>query len=103
MPALAEIPVMLAKYGHAPVKILFTDNVHGDKSALERAFPSLLYSVNPVPSSGLEDLVVPDGWHVCCLGTTYQINNRMNCLMDELRVDAEKELHVAFDLEWPVD
>ncbi|KAG1883234.1 hypothetical protein F4604DRAFT_1901637 [Suillus subluteus] len=62
--------------------------------ALERAFPSLLYSVNPVPSSGLEDLVVPDGWH---------INNRMNCLMDELRVDAEKELHVAFDLEWPVD
>lgn len=103
MPALAEIPVTLAKYGHAPVKILFTDNVRGDKSALERAFPSLLYSVNPVPSSGLEDLVVPDGWHVCRLGTTYQINNRMNCLMDELRVDAEKELHVAFDLEWPVD
>ncbi|KAG1904896.1 uncharacterized protein F5891DRAFT_717553 [Suillus fuscotomentosus] len=103
MPALAKIPVTLAKYGHAPVKILFMDNVHGDKSALERAFPSLLYSVNPVPSSGLEDLVVPDGWHVCHLGTTYQINNRMNCLMDELQVDAEKELHVAFDLEWPVD
>ncbi|KAG1878532.1 hypothetical protein C8R48DRAFT_768098 [Suillus tomentosus] len=76
MPALAEIPVTLVKYGHAPVKILFTDNVRGDRSALERAFPSLLYSVNPVPSLGLEDLVVPDGWH---------------------------ELHVAFDLEWPVD
>ncbi|KAG1786521.1 uncharacterized protein HD556DRAFT_1506943 [Suillus plorans] len=83
MPALAEIPVTLAKYGHAPVKVLFTDNVCGDKSALEKVFPSLLYDVNPVPSSGLEDLVVPDGWH--------------------LRVDAEKELHVAFDLEWPVD
>ncbi|KAG1721143.1 hypothetical protein EDB19DRAFT_1859895, partial [Suillus lakei] len=104
MPALAEIPGTLAKYGHTPVKVVFTDNVRGDKSALERAFPSLLHDVNPIPSSTLEDLVVPDDWHVCRLGSTYQINCRMNCLMDELHaLDAEKELHIAFDLEWPVD
>lgn len=104
MPALAEIPVTLAKYGHAPVKVVFTDNVRRDKSALEQAFPSLLYDVSPVPSSALDDLELPDGWHVCRLGSTFQINSRMNCLMDELRgVDDEGELFVAMDLEWPVD
>lgn len=104
MPALAEIPVTLAKYGHAPVKVVFTDNVRRDKSALEQAFPSLLYDVSPVPSSALDDLALPDGWHVCRLGSTFQINSRMNCLMDELRgVDDEGELFVAMDLEWPVD
>ncbi|KIK31684.1 hypothetical protein CY34DRAFT_33571, partial [Suillus luteus UH-Slu-Lm8-n1] len=80
------------------------DNVRGDKSALEQAFPSLLYDVSPVPSSALDDLALPDGWHVCRLGSTFQINSRMNCLMDELRgVDDEGELFVAMDLEWPVD
>lgn len=104
MPALAEIPVTLAKYGHAPVKVVFTDNVRGDKSALKRAFPSLLHDVSPVPSSALDDLALPDGWHVCRLGTTFQINSRMNCLMDELHgVDDGGELFVAMDLEWPVD
>ncbi|KIJ11421.1 hypothetical protein PAXINDRAFT_15718 [Paxillus involutus ATCC 200175] len=39
MPALAEILVTLAKYGHAPVKVVFTDNAQGDKAALEQAFP----------------------------------------------------------------
>ncbi|KAG2133034.1 hypothetical protein DEU56DRAFT_739210 [Suillus clintonianus] len=76
MPALAEIPVTLAKYGHTPVKVVFTDNVRGDKSALERAFPSLLHDVSPVPSSALDDLALPDGWHVCRLSSTYQINSR---------------------------
>ncbi|KAG2055820.1 hypothetical protein BDR06DRAFT_970603 [Suillus hirtellus] len=108
MPALAEIPVTLAKYGHAPVKVIFTDNVRGDKSALEQAFPSLLHDVSPVPSSTLDELALPDGWHVhtyiCHLGTTFQINNRMNCLMDELHgVDDNGELFVAMDLKWPVD
>jgi len=105
MPALAEIPVTLAKYGHSPVMVVFTDNVRGDKSALEQAFPSLLHDVSPVPSSTFDDLALPDGWHVCRLSTTFQVNSRMNCLMDELQctADGDGELFVAMDLEWPVD
>ena len=33
MPALAEIPLSLAKYGHMPVQAVFTDNIRGDKKA----------------------------------------------------------------------
>ncbi|KAG0706444.1 hypothetical protein DFH29DRAFT_1066800 [Suillus ampliporus] len=55
-----------------------------DKSALEQAFPSLLHDVSPVPSSTLDDLALPDGWHLC-------------------GVDDDGELFVAMDLEWPVD
>jgi hypothetical protein len=111
MPALAEIPSTLAKYGHAPVKVVFTDNVRGDKEALEHAFPSLLDGVNPVPSSSLEDLEIPTDWDICRLGSVFQVNSRMNSIMDDLSNGESSssgsgesaELHVAMDMEWPVD
>lgn len=111
MPALAEIPATLVKYGHSPVKVVFTDNVRGDKEALERAFPSLLDGVNPVPSSSLEDLEIPSDWDVCRLGSVFQVNGRMNSIMEDLSngdldssgSGSRSELHVAMDMEWPVD
>ncbi len=35
MPALAEIPRSLKKYGYADVEVIFTDNVRADKAELE--------------------------------------------------------------------
>ncbi|KAG1747482.1 hypothetical protein EDB19DRAFT_1582828, partial [Suillus lakei] len=111
MPALAEIPATLVKYGHSPVKVVFTDNVRGDKEALEGAFPSLLDGVNPVPSSSLEDLEIPSDWDVCRLGSVFQVNGWMNSIMEDLSngdldsssSSSRSELHVAMDMEWPVD
>ncbi|KAG2113631.1 hypothetical protein BD769DRAFT_1673635 [Suillus cothurnatus] len=88
--SLAEIPVMLAKYGHAPVKVVFIDNVCGDKSALEQAFPSLLHDVSPVPSSTLDDLALPDGWHdeSVCVSTRW----------DDPELSSEQETYAALDV-----
>lgn len=106
MPALSEIPVTLAKYGHTPVQVVFTDNIRGDKKALEQVFPSLLCDVVPMPSSSLENLEIPSEWNVHSLATTFQINTRMNVIMNDLcgsTDDGARELHIPFDLEWPVD
>ena len=106
MPALAEIPLTLAKYGHMPVQVVFTDNIRGDKKALEQVFPSLLSDVVPMPSSSLENLEIPSEWNIYSLATTFQINTRINVIMNDLcgpMDDGTRELHIPFDLEWPVD
>ena len=97
-------PTLLAKYGHTPVQAVFTDNIRGDKKALEQVFPSLLRDVVPMPSSSLENLEIPSEWNVHSLATTFQINTRMNVIMNDLAMDdGIRELHIPFDLEWPVD
>ena len=84
MPALAEIPLTLAKYGHAPVQVVFTDSIRGDKKALGQVFPSLLSDVVSMPSSSLENLEIPSDWNVHSSSTTFQINTRMNVIMNDL-------------------
>lgn len=106
MPALAEIPLTLAKYGHAPVQVVFTDSIRGDKKALEQVFPSLLSDIVSMPSSSLKNLEIPSDWNVHFSSTTFQINTRMNVIMNDLcgsMDDGTRELHIPFDLEWPVD
>ncbi|KAH7919165.1 hypothetical protein BV22DRAFT_1051234 [Leucogyrophana mollusca] len=100
MPALAKIPKSLAQFGHSDVQVVYTDNVRGDKDVLERIFPSLLRDVTPIPTS----LTLPDGWGVYVLSSTYQINSQLNSIMEDLRhLETEQELHIAVDMEWPVD
>lgn len=60
MPALVHIPHSLCKYGHGNVQLVFTDNVRADKLELECAIPSLLKDIEPVPSSSLDPLTIPN-------------------------------------------
>jgi hypothetical protein len=83
MPALSIIPHSLRKYGHHDVELVFTDNVHGDKAELEQVFPSLLSDVFPVQSS-LPTLSISPEWEVQHLRNAYQVNSRINCLLDDL-------------------
>src|SRR5882762_11107247 len=62
MPSIAAISHSLRKYGHDDTEITFTDNTRGDKAELERAIPALRDRVVPVPSSSMEQLVLPDDW-----------------------------------------
>lgn len=105
MPVLAEIPRSLQKYGHKDITALFTDNVRADKAQLERVLPSLSYDIIPVPvASSLEHLSIPLAWHVSILESTFQINTRLNILMESLECIPESDtINVAVDMEWSVD
>jgi hypothetical protein len=102
MPALSKIPFSLRQYGHSDIELVYTDSVRGDKAELERIFPSLVRDVHPVPSSTLPSLSLPDGWSVSELGTTYQVNMRLDSLMEDLQT-ISGDAYVAMDMEWPVD
>ena len=105
MPALAEISNSLKTYGHSPLQIVFTDNVHGDKPELERVFPELLAGVTPVPdSSSLEHLGLPEqgsGCDIVILSSSFQVNTQLNSIMDD--ISGGEDVFVALDMEWPVD
>ncbi|OBZ76307.1 hypothetical protein A0H81_03601 [Grifola frondosa] len=105
MPALAAIPHSLRKYGHKDVALVFTDNVRADKTELERVFPSLLHDVQAVPSSTLPHLELVESWKVYKLDSTYQINTRLNSIMEDLNglPSCEDSIHIAMDMEWSVD
>jgi hypothetical protein len=101
MPTLALIPHSLHKYGHGELDLVYTDNVRGDKAELERALPALTRDVVPVQSSSLARLSLPDDWEVCTLGSPFQINSRLNSLMEDLVSNAN--IYTAMDMEWSVN
>lgn len=87
------------------MEIVYTDNVRGDKAELERVFPSLLCDVLPIPdSSTLPKLTIPTPWTITILATTFQINGRMNDILDEVQALQDHQLiYLAMDMEWSVD
>ncbi|KAG6847920.1 hypothetical protein H0H93_004886 [Arthromyces matolae] len=101
MPALAEIPHSLRKYGHGDIEGVFTDSA-SDKAELERIMPSLLKDVVPVPtSSEYPKLTIPSDWPCAVLRTTYQINTRLNIIMDELsKLPDTESISLALDMEY---
>lgn len=102
MPALAAISKSLQTYGHGPIQLVYTDNVRGDKAELERVLPSLRHDIVSVPEiSSLEKLVIPSEWNITILSSAYQVNTRLNSLVDDLR-DGD-DLFIACDSEHPVD
>jgi len=106
MPSISATTHSLRLYGHEDTEIAFTDSPRADKAELERAIPSLRKCVVPVPSSSMEQLVLPDDWktHVFILRTTYQVNTRMDSLMeDDLQNNGTSNRVYQLDLEWSVD
>jgi len=104
MPSLSEIPHSLCKYGHDQVGLVYTDNVCGDKAELERVFSSLRHNVVPVPPSSLPPVSLPSNWESHILGTSFQVNSRLNILMEDLALKAPTDhIHIAIDMEWSVD
>ena len=101
-PALLAISHSLEVYGHPPVDLVFTDNVRGDKAELENIFPSLLRDVQPIPDqSSYPTLSCPPEWQITILSSSFQIESRLNSLMEDVSDDGE--LVVGLDMEWPVD
>ncbi|KAJ8582357.1 hypothetical protein M405DRAFT_876164 [Rhizopogon salebrosus TDB-379] len=104
MPNLHEICASLKKFGHPEVQAVFTDNVRADRLELQRAFPSLLKDVIPVPPhSTLPPLEFPQQiWRITELSSTHQVNHRFDIIMNH-RTTANPHVTVAFDMEWPVN
>ena len=104
VPTLAAIPHSLHKFSHGGTELVYTDNVHGDKTELECAFLALFKGVSPVPSSSLEPLELPPDWEVHTLTSKFQVNNRLDEIMEDLSdVPHDKFLPSVVDFEWPVD
>jgi len=102
MPALATIPQSLKAYGHAPVELVFTDNVRADKMELENIFPSLCRDVLPIPDhSSYEQLECPLDWRITILSSSFQIESWLSSLMDD--ISNGEEMFVGMDMQWPVD
>ncbi|KAM5545887.1 hypothetical protein V8D89_000013 [Ganoderma adspersum] len=103
MPLLAQIPATSAKYGHGPIEVIYTDNVKGDKRALEMSVPPLLHEIVPVgpAQSNLEPLTIPGKWSIILLNTALQVDLHLKSIMGNHAPDQPVE--VALDMEWPVD
>ncbi|KAG6835342.1 hypothetical protein H0H93_002451 [Arthromyces matolae] len=103
MPALAHIPHSLRKYGHGDIEGVFTDSA-ADKQALEQIIPSLLKDVVPPAATTLDSLKLPQDWSCSILKSTFQINTRLNVIMDSLsRLSEHQSIAIALDMEWSVD
>lgn len=104
MPNMHEIAWSLMKFGHGKVEAVFTDNVHADKEEVQRAFPSLLEDVVPVPAhSTLPPLMFPEQtWRVVHLSTALQVNLRFDIIMNHRTVE-NPVVTVAFGMQWPVN
>jgi hypothetical protein len=102
MPALVAISQSLHTYGHPPVELIFTDNVHADKMELENVFSSLQLNVEQIPDhSSLEHLKYPSDWGITILSSPFQIENRLRSIMEDIPDGGE--LFVGMDIEWPAD
>jgi hypothetical protein len=104
MPALAEIPASLRKYGHRDIELVFTDNVRGDKHELERTLPSLLRDVQPVTHSNLKPLTITTDWEISVLRSRYQVDNLLNTFLEDVAaLPSESSRAIAMDMEWSVN
>jgi len=102
MPALQEIPKSLNRYGHEPIQLAFTDNPRADKQELEVNIPSLLKDIVPVPNHTLlNQLTLPENNTVVVLSSTFQVNTRLNNIMNDIRHG--DDFFVAMDMEWSVN
>ncbi|KAG6894804.1 hypothetical protein C0992_004572, partial [Termitomyces sp. T32_za158] len=102
MPALQAISKSLETYGHKPIGAVMTDMPRIDKPELERTLPSLLTDVVPVPDiAALPKISIPIEWNVTQLSSRFQVNTRLNTIMDGLAKD--EHFFVAMDMEWSVD
>lgn len=107
--ALLKVSDSLRLYGHDQPLAIWTDNVRGDKTFLEKVFPSLLANVEAVTEhSDLEDLVLPSTWQAIVYNSFDAIDRAMNSIVGELSnamqdSDGKDKLIIGFDMEWPVD
>ncbi|TCD61520.1 hypothetical protein EIP91_008291 [Steccherinum ochraceum] len=103
MPAMQAVSESLKTYGHDPIELIFTDNPRADKPELERAFPSLLKDVVPVPdASSLEPLSIPPQFTpIDLLESAFRVTSR--CAEIIQRIPPNGDFYVAMDMEWPVD
>jgi hypothetical protein len=103
MPALGLISKSLKLYRHGEIEAIYTDSL-SDKTVLEKIFLPLLKDVIPVSdNSDLPLCQIPDSYTILTLSSIYQINARLNELMNSLEGPLTTELHVGFDMEWSVD
>lgn len=102
MPALKAISKSLEMYGHKPISAVMTDMPRIDKPELENTLPSLLTNVIPVPDiATLPHITIPVEWNVTELSSNYQVNTRLNTIMNGLQNN--KDFYVAMDMEWSVN
>ena len=101
--ALKRIQHSLDLYGHTSPYLFFTDNM-ADKQFLERCFPSLLKSVEPVEKyAHLEALIVPRET-IFIKNTREGINAAMSTIINDLPCDSsDAKIVVGFDSEWNVE
>ncbi|TFY78505.1 hypothetical protein EWM64_g5507 [Hericium alpestre] len=104
MPALSQIPHSTQKYRHNDTEIIFTDSPRADKAELECIFLALLWGVEPVLSSSLKQLCIPEDWDIYVLSSVWVINLRLQTLLDDARhLPSGSTFSLAMDMEWPVD
>ncbi|KAF6741970.1 hypothetical protein DFP72DRAFT_1179861 [Ephemerocybe angulata] len=104
--ALSKIAESLEMYGHDQPKVMYMDNIGGDKQFLERVFSSsLTRDVIAVEDySYLPELRVPrDTVSILVKSTAIAINLACQTIMDDLGPDGEGTLVVGFDTEWNID
>lgn len=101
-PVLKAMLPSLESFGHAPPKLVFTDNIRADKDRLLSIFPSLSAGVTPVPPlNNVEPLSFPSDWSSVALTSTHQVNLRFNTIIN--RHSDVNPVVVGLSMQWPLD
>jgi hypothetical protein len=104
--SLSSLSRSLSLYGHEQPRVIYTDNVQGDKRLLETVFKSSLTKgvVAVEEYSHLEELQIPDHYVVSVENSASAINTVCQAITDDLPQDDNKSMiAIGFDSEWNVE
>jgi hypothetical protein len=101
-PILEAMLPLLKSFGHAPLKLVFTDNIRADKDRLLSVFPSLSTNVTPILAlNDAASLMLPSDWSSVLLTSTHQVNLCFNIIMNHHT--EENPVVVALSVQWLLD
>ncbi|KAJ7213263.1 hypothetical protein C8J57DRAFT_1602153 [Mycena rebaudengoi] len=93
----------LHEHGHAPISLLWTDNVKADIKFAERVIPTLRGDVNHQVADGgrrYSPFTLPANLQISIASTVNLIDNACTSILADLGLEGDTKIVVGFSIEW---
>jgi hypothetical protein len=93
----------LHEHGHAPISLLWTDNVKADIKFAERVIPTLRGDVNHQVEDGgrrYSPFTLPANLQISIASTVNLIDNACTSILADLGLEGDTKIVVGFSIEW---
>ncbi|KAJ7247258.1 hypothetical protein C8J57DRAFT_1523038 [Mycena rebaudengoi] len=93
----------LHEHGHAPISLLWTDNVKADIKFAERVIPTLRGDVNHQVADGgrrYSPFTLPANLQISIASTINLIDNACTSILADLGLEGDTKIVVGFSIEW---